>query len=111
MGRRAHQPCCLGGLQRFKARDDFRSGPQVALVGTSPLQSRDPQSFKVGDKMKSGPQVGGLNTSRLLPGASQRFKEVGKNQKRATNGLDGYITHTVPKASQHGTKKKSGQQI
>ena len=55
----------LGVRQRFRAGDENKSGPQVALVATSPLSFGGAQQFKDGDKIRSGPQDGRSSTSLL----------------------------------------------
>ena len=65
-----HNPCCLGGPQRFRAVDKIRSGPQVGRLATSPLPSGGPQRFRAEDKIIVDCGVMANNSMRLLRGFS-----------------------------------------
>ena len=63
--------CRLGGVQRFRAGDEIRSGPRVGRVAT---KTRPPGGSATRDKIRSGPQVGaGLHNPYHL-GDTQRFR-------------------------------------
>ena len=72
----ATSPLLSEGLQRFKAGDKIRRGPQMGGLATPPLPSEGPQGFTTGDKIISAPQMGGLAASPLpsggVPNASKR---------------------------------------
>ena len=76
-----HHRCCLGGPQRFRARNKNKKGPQVGLVAKGPLPF----------------------------GRSPTLQCGGQKQKWPTSGPGGYITVAVwgsLNALEHGTEIK-----
>ena len=52
-----HDPCQLGGPQRFAVGDKTSTCAQVGLVASYLLLSRGFRTLERGDKIKNGPQV------------------------------------------------------
>ena len=77
-----HNPCRLGGPQRFRAGGKIRGGPQVGKVATCPLP----------------------------PGGSPSLQSGGQNQKWPTSGQGGYITPAAwgfPTTSERGAESEA----
>ena len=74
-------PFCLGGPQHFRAGDKNRSGPQVGLVATAPLQSGGSPTLQSGgqnQKWHTSGQIG-YNTPAVL--GSPTLQSGGQNQQ------------------------------
>ena len=89
-------PAVEGGPQRFNARGKMRRGPQMGVLPTSPLPSRDvPNTSTRGTKSEVAHKWTNWLHHPCRLGGSPTLQSGGQNQRWPTNGRIGYITHAV----------------
>ena len=112
---RRQQLCRPGGLQRFRAGDKMRSGPNVGLVATSPFPyGEGPLRFREGDKISTGPNVDLVdnNPCRLgVPNASERGTKSTVAHKGTWWLYNLFRMGRVPYAAERGTKSAVAQML
>ena len=82
-------------------------------LATSRLPSAGTQCFRAGDKIKSGPQVALLTTSPFLYGGSPTLESGGQNQKWSTSWQIADIATAVwgiPKTLERGEIRSGPQE-
>ena len=102
-----HDPCRLGGPQRFKEGYQIRSGPQRRIGYIAPAVGGVPNASKRGRKSEVAQKWANWLHSLCHLGGPQRFKEGDKI--RNASGPIGYIAPAalrVPNASRRGTKSE-----
>ena len=102
-----YRTLAVWGPQRLKAWVKSAVAHKWADWLHNPCHLGGPQRFGAGDKVCSGPQVGGLATQPQPCGGSSTLRNTRQNKQWPTSGWIGYIAPAVlgvPNASERATK-------
>ena len=115
VGKLATSPLPYRGAPPLQSGGQNLKWPTSGQIGyLTPAVSGIPSASERGAEWKSGPQVGKLATSPLPYRGSPPLQSGGHNQKWPTSGQIGYLTPAVsgiPSASERGAEWKSGPQV